>query len=107
MPWNFYGRSRELLEVGRILDRRRWFFAKLTGRRRIGKTTLIQQAIKHDRPVFYVQIPDSGMAGVLSSVADAWEAFAIPVERFPRPTDLSTSRPWPGASGRWQGRVTS
>ena len=46
MAWGFYGRNDELRQVQKILSRKRWFFAKMTGRRRIGKTTLIQQAIE-------------------------------------------------------------
>lgn len=46
MVWGFYGRGAELDELASILRRRRWFFARITGRRRIGKTTLIQQALE-------------------------------------------------------------
>ena len=66
----------QLADLERILGRGRWFFAKVTGRRRIGKTTLIQQAmheIGSRQPIFYVQIPDSEPAGVLSAVNDALE----------------------------------
>ena len=91
MPWGFYGRTEELRLIAEILGRDRWFFAKMTGRRRIGKTTLIQQTIQMTaaRPVFYVQIPDSGPAGVLSAVADAMESFGIPTDRFSSPTTLA------------------
>ncbi len=91
MPWGFYGRTEELRAVARIIGRNRWYFAKITGRRRIGKTTLIQKAIQAEgaaSPVFYVQIPDSGTAGVLSAVADAFETFDVPTDRFPKPRDL-------------------
>ena len=90
MSWGFYGRSRELQELQDILQRRRWFFARITGRRRIGKTTLVQQALKASTPylVFYVQIPDSAPAGVLSAVHDAMDTFALPPARFPRPDSL-------------------
>lgn len=91
MAWTFYGRSEELRHLLQMIERRRWFFARITGRRRIGKTTLIQQAIQAagaNRPVFYVQIPDSGPAGVLSAIADACETFAIAVDAFPRPRTL-------------------
>lgn len=92
--WRFYGRQTELGNLTTILARNRWFFAKITGRRRIGKTTLIHNALTSqplsgDRSVFYVQIPDSGDAGVLSAVADALDTFAVPVERFPRPRTLA------------------
>src|SRR5580693_516196 len=90
MDWGFYGRAEELRALTQILGRNRWYFAKMTGRRRIGKTTLIQKAIQAsgDRPGFYVQVPDSGPAGVLSAVADALESFGVPADRFPRPHDF-------------------
>lgn len=89
--WKFYGRREHLADLDRILRRSRWFFAKVTGRRRIGKTTLIQEAIRQvgsEQPVFYVQIPDSEPAGVLSAVNDALETFRVPGDRHPRPNDL-------------------
>ncbi len=43
--WGFYGRENERRDLEAILGRRRWFFARITGRRRIGKTTLVQQAL--------------------------------------------------------------
>ena len=91
MAWGFYGRSSELSSVAQILSRNRWFFAKMTGRRRIGKTTLIQHAIQASgvRPVYYVQIPDSGPAGVLSAAGDALESFRVPAEQFPRARTLA------------------
>jgi uncharacterized protein len=46
MSWGFYGRQVELQQLQAILNRHRWFFVKLSGRRRIGKTTLIQRAIQ-------------------------------------------------------------
>ena len=48
MEWGFYGRHAELEQLRAILGRGRWFFAKLSGRRRIGKTTLIQQAMRDE-----------------------------------------------------------
>jgi len=89
--WRFYGRKEQLAELERMLDRKRWFFAKVTGRRRIGKTTLIQRAMQelnNRQPVFYVQIPDSEPTGVLSAVNDALETFHVPTDRHPRPNDL-------------------
>lgn len=89
--WTFYGRKEQLADLERMLERKRWFFAKITGRRRIGKTTLIQRAmheIASNRPNFYVQIPDSEPAGVLSAVNDALETFQVPADRFPRPRDI-------------------
>jgi hypothetical protein len=89
--WKFYGRRQQLADLERMLDRKRWFFAKVTGRRRIGKTALIQQAMVElgsKQPVFYVQIPDSEPVGVLSAMNDALETFQVPLARYPRPYDL-------------------
>jgi AAA+ ATPase superfamily predicted ATPase len=88
MLWGFYGRNDELHRLQAILARNRWYFVKITGRRRIGKTTLIQRALQGGQKVFYVQVPDSGPVGVLSAVADAMETFEIPAE-FPRPRSLA------------------
>ncbi|HEY7422662.1 MAG TPA: ATP-binding protein [Gemmataceae bacterium] len=89
--WRFYGRRLELEHLASILGRGRWFFVQITGRRRIGKTTLVQNALSrsHRRLVFYVQIPDSGDAGVLSAVCDALDTFQVPADRFPRPHTVS------------------
>lgn len=63
--WGFYGRSEELETVQKVLRTRRWFFCAVQGRRRIGKTTLLNQAISLARDnglidgIVYAQIPDS------------------------------------------------
>lgn len=91
MDWKFYGRSQLLAELQLMLSRKRWFFAKVTGRRRIGKTTLIRHAIQllgNGQPVFYLQIPDALPAGLLSAVNDALDMFQVPPDRFPRPQNL-------------------
>lgn len=90
MTWGFYGRGSEADKIAAILRRRRWFFARITGRRRIGKTALIHNALSAAATtrVLYVQIPDSAPAGVLSAVADAMDTFEIDPERFQRPTTL-------------------
>ncbi len=76
--WGFYGRYQERAELDRILGRGRWFFAEITGRRRIGKTTLIQQALRQHAGTpraIYVQIPDSDIRGVVEVFRDALEDF--------------------------------
>ncbi len=90
VEWGFYGRARELQELREILERDRWFFARITGRRRIGKTTLVQQALRArpTRPILYVQVPDSAPAGVLSAVRDAMDTFEVPEDAYPRPNSL-------------------
>ncbi len=93
MPqWKFYGRRDQLTAIQQMLNRGRWFFAKITGRRRIGKTTLIQRALQSlttPKPIFYVQIPDSEPIGILSAVNDALDTFAVPADSFARPADMS------------------
>ncbi len=83
MPWKFYGRDEELERLDRILDRGRWAFVKVSGRRRIGKTALIEEALKRhpERKSFYVQIPDSEPAGALEAVHGFMEAFQLDHER--------------------------
>lgn len=82
--WDFYGRREELDSLCGILRRGRWFFVKVTGRRRIGKTSLVQEAlktVKRDR-VAYIQIPDSDPAGVISAVRDFYSMFGV-VDHLP------------------------
>jgi uncharacterized protein len=88
--WGFYGRGAELAHLESILRRGRWFFARVSGRRRIGKTALIQEALRAtgSTRVLYVQIPDAGPTGVLSAVADAMDAFGIDAGEFARPVTL-------------------
>ena len=45
-PWSFYGRRTELEQLQQVLARGRWFFMQISGRRMIGKTALIQQALR-------------------------------------------------------------
>ncbi|MGZ3457273.1 MAG: ATP-binding protein [Archangium sp.] len=77
--WGFYGRHQELGKLREILARRRWFFLKISGRRRIGKTSLVQQALQPSQreKVLYVQIPDSDPAGVVSTARDFMQMFGI------------------------------
>ena len=80
----------ELEQLRAILRRKRWFFAKLSGRRRIGKTTLIRQALlQSPHPVLYMQVPHSSPAGVLAAVRDAFETFGIDTQKVTVPTSLS------------------
>lgn len=80
MSWGFYGRNIELDQLKTILERGRWFFVRITGRKRIGKTTLVKQALEltNRKKILYVQCPDSSDVGVLSAVSDAMNTFGIP-----------------------------
>ena len=79
-PWAFYGRRSELQQMQRILERRRWFFLQISGRRRIGKTALIQEALRAAgvAKTLYIQIPDSDPAGVVAACNGYLETFGIP-----------------------------
>jgi hypothetical protein len=85
--WGFYGRRDELDLLRGILRRQRWFFLKVTGRRRIGKTSLLQQALQAEgrEKVLYIQIPDSDPAGVVSAARDFYALFGV---ADPLPVDL-------------------
>ncbi len=77
--WSFYGRRQELQQLQQILARGRWFFLQISGRRRIGKTSLIQQALSQAgiTQTLYVQIPDSDPAGVVAACNSYLEMFGI------------------------------
>ena len=77
--WGFYGRRTEVAEIAKVLSSGRWFFCAISGRRRIGKTSLIQQALR-ERPEtkhFYFQVPDSDERGVVQAFQDAIEDYGI------------------------------
>lgn len=71
--WEFYGRSTELDELGAILARNRWFFLRLSGPRRIGKTTLIHPALPNARRNRYY-IRDNFLRAWLSALGPAVQA---------------------------------
>lgn len=77
--WAFYGRRTELAQLRSILDRKRWFFLQISGRRRIGKTTLIQQALAEEdiARTLYIQIPDSDPVGVIAACNGYLETFGM------------------------------
>ncbi|MEE4637930.1 MAG: AAA family ATPase [Wenzhouxiangella sp.] len=62
-----------------IFERHRWFFLQISGRRRIGKTTLIQRAIQAAgiHKTLYIQIPDSDAAGVAAVCNGYLETFGL------------------------------
>jgi AAA+ ATPase superfamily predicted ATPase len=75
--WDFYGRSEELAELRRIVHARHWFFCRIEGRRRIGKTTLLSQ-LARESPVLasrlvYMQVPDSDERDVAATLRRSLE----------------------------------
>ncbi len=87
MNWGFYGRDPELRALDSMVRRGRWFFLKVSGRRRIGKTELIREALarRAGARVLYVQIPDSEPAGVVDAAHRYMDLFEVP---GPRPASL-------------------
>ena len=77
--WGFYGRSREQADIEGIISSGRWFFCAISGRRRIGKTTLIQRSLRNrpDLKAFYFQVPDSDERGVVQTFQDALEDYGF------------------------------
>lgn len=90
MTWKFYGRSTELDTLRRLLARQQWFFCAISGRRRIGKTSLIRQALQtlpHATQAVYLQVPDSDERDVVAVFADALRAAspqALPEQAQPQ-----------------------
>jgi predicted AAA+ superfamily ATPase len=61
--WSFYGRVEPIAQLSKIVESGRWFFCRIEGRRRIGKTSLLghlarQQGLMAER-LIYMQVPDS------------------------------------------------
>lgn len=69
--WGFYGREAPLRELRRIIDTERWFFCRIQGRRRIGKTTLLSKLAEANSDLasrlIYMQVPDSDERDVAAS----------------------------------------
>lgn len=61
--WSFYGRAEPLAELRRVVESGRWFFCRIEGRRRIGKTSLLGEMARQDGALadrlVYMQVPDS------------------------------------------------
>ena len=78
--WGFYGRASEQAQIEKIIAAGRWFFCSISGRRRIGKTTLIRRALqaRPDINAFYFQVPDSDERGVVQTFQDALEDIGTP-----------------------------
>lgn len=73
--WDFYGRAEPLAELRRIVESGRWFFCRIEGRRRIGKTSLLGELSKRDAGLadrlVYMQVPDSDERDVAYTFAQS------------------------------------
>src|SRR5689334_1881418 len=73
MPdWSFYGRTEPLAELRRIVEAGRWFFCRIEGRRRIGKTTLLGHLARSSddlsSQLIYMQTPNSDERDVAATL---------------------------------------
>ena len=82
--WSFYGRSEQLGALLEHLRRSRWFFGTIRGRRRIGKTALIQQALEtmsgessDSGSWLLVEVPDSTPSDFATVFRSAVEAAGL------------------------------
>lgn len=78
MPaWTFYGRADELAELDRVVRAQRWFFCRIEGRRRIGKTTLLAHLVNGSPGLefrfIYMQVPDSDERDVAATLRRVME----------------------------------
>lgn len=73
--WAFYGRRGTLDTLRDLVNKKRWFFCRIQGRRRIGKTSLLRELAKSDETLsgrmIYLQIPDSDERDVASQFSQA------------------------------------
>lgn len=76
--WKFYGRGEELGSLLKRLRSDEWFFGSISGRRRIGKTALVEQALElleeddpSGRRVLLFQLPDSTPADAAGVFKDS------------------------------------
>lgn len=77
--WQFYGRRTTLTQLRERLKRSEWFFCRIQGRRRIGKTTLLRELSRGNpklaERLFYIQIPNSSQTDVANQFSRALHDF--------------------------------
>ena len=96
--WRFYGREAELGALLRRLRRRQWSFGAIRGRRRIGKTALVQQATSNSgngtpiqrRRRYTFQLPEGGPAYAVRRFRSAVQLAGLGthLHRLPEFSDL-------------------
>lgn len=88
--WGFYGRATELAELRRIVQAKRWFFCRIEGRRRIGKTTLLSRLSRENEDlasrIIYMQVPDSDERDVAATLRRSLESSDDEFSRAIAPT---------------------
>lgn len=83
--WSFYGRDTQLEELRGLVHRGNWFFCRIQGRRRIGKTALLKQLAMLDASLLarllYMQVPDSDEFDVVATFRAALEQSDLQIAR--------------------------
>ncbi len=88
--WAFYGRDHELKALRDLFLRERWFFVRVSGRRRIGKTALVRRSLSaagRER-VAYLQMDDGEPASVVATARRHLALSGVPESLLP--VDLPT-----------------
>jgi AAA+ ATPase superfamily predicted ATPase len=80
----FIGREKELNRLEEMYRGDKFEFAVIYGRRRVGKTSLIQEFIKNKKSIYYVAI-ESGEINNLESISQSIDSLVFP-ERRKAPT---------------------
>lgn len=69
--WRFYGRREPLSDLLHVINGGRWFFCRVQGRRRIGKTSLLAKLTEANADMaarlVYMQVPDSDERDVVAT----------------------------------------
>ena len=81
--WSFYGRTTDLELLKELIHAPRWFFYRIQGRRRIGKTALLRTLASADEQLqsrlIYMQVPDSDERDVVATFRRTLEQSDIAV----------------------------
>jgi len=76
--WGFYGRGEHLSALAQLTSAPHWFFCRIQGRRRIGKTALLKRLAGQDARLLerlvYMQVPDSDELDVVATFRAALES---------------------------------
>ena len=87
----FVGRERELNKLNDLYESRQFEFAVIYGRRRVGKTTLINEFLTNKRSVYYMAVEGTkkdNLAGISKSMMASWSETSWP--EFPDYESLLT-----------------
>lgn len=82
----FVGRENELAGLGRLWDKGGFQMAVIYGRRRVGKTTLIDEFVRDKRTLYFTGQQQSSEMNLVAFSREVYRCFDIPVAAGPFPT---------------------